>query len=102
MSYYSIYKPVNPVYCGDFSNLEVSQTKFALINEANIQRYETIEVAGGCGPENIVVAVSDNKYFQPLNNISYKLQTGIDELNRLINSQKEVDELDVIRSQYTD
>ena len=83
MSSYSIY---NKIHTTSSARLEVSQDKFALISEANIQRYETLDVYSGSGTKTypIVVAVSNDKYFQPINNNSYTLQAGLDELNKLI------------------
>ena len=99
MSSYSIY---NKIHTTSSARLEVSKDKFALISEANIQRYETLEVYSGSGTQTypIIVAVSNDKYFQPVNSsISYTLQQGLNELNKLIADQ-EVSPLDKIRAEY--
>jgi hypothetical protein len=90
MSSYSIYRKVIVTSTG----LEVSDDKFALISDNNIQRHEMINTIS-LGYKSIVVAVSDDKYFVPNDNFTYTLDQGLAALNNInqaLNSDNKDDE----------
>lgn len=75
---FSIYRKIVNTSLG----LEVSDDKFALICDNNIQRYEMINTIS-LGYKSIVVAVSDGKYFVPNDKFTYILAQGLAALNNI-------------------